>query len=315
MNRTWTAVLATAWIGTSFGMIACGGSGNGTRADGGGRGQTEAGQSGDGSGHGGARGAGGTPGFADANGAGVDANADATTADGTSDADGNNDLGGFESGRDADAGEDGNDAGPDLPGSIPRGSDGGLPHPTMSFFVTSEGSRTGNLGGLAAADDNCQHFGASGGLGAKTWKAYLSTTTENAVDRIGTGPWFNFKGEMIAENLDQLHEVGGLKNNLTQQTALTNTGQIVSGRSLMLPGFGNQHDILTGSLRNGRVKPNAHCDNWTSTTGLSGVGHVDRMGEQADPVAAASWNDAHEGQCSATRLGGGAGRIYCFAID
>jgi hypothetical protein len=63
------------------------------------------------------------------------------------------------------------------------------------------------------------------------------------------------------------------------------------------------------------VKPNAHCNNWTATTGASGVGHCDRMGIQADPVVAGSWNDAHEGQCADTQPGGGAGRFYCFAMN
>ena len=38
-----------------------------------------------------------------------------------------------------------------------------------------------------------------------------------------------------------------MKNNLTQQTSLTDKGLIVSGRTTKLPGEGNQHDILTGS--------------------------------------------------------------------
>jgi hypothetical protein len=120
---------------------------------------------------------------------------------------------------------------------------------------------------------------------------------------------------MIAESLTQLHEEGGMKNNLTQQTGLTDTGKIVSGRAVKNPGEPLEHDILTGTLRSGMVKPDAHCNNWTATTGASGVGHGDRMGIQADPVVAASWNDAHEGQCGNTEPGGGAGRYYCFATN
>jgi len=40
----------------------------------------------------------------------------------------------------------------------------------MSFFVTSTVPGTGNLGGLAGADQICQNLAAAGG---KTWHAYL----------------------------------------------------------------------------------------------------------------------------------------------
>ena len=128
---------------------------------------------------------------------------------------------------------------------------------------------------------------------------------------LGTGSW----AALVAMNLEQLHEEGGMKNNLTQQTALTDTGKIVSGRTVKNPGEQNEHDILTGSLRNGMVKGTSHCSNWTSDMGASGVGHSDRMGTQNDPVVAASWNEAHEDDCGNTKTGGGAGRFYCFATN
>src|SRR6185436_5158024 len=117
-------------------------------------------------------------------------------------------------------------------GATGTGGMAGGASPMMSFFVTSEKSMTGNLGGLAMADAKCARLAAAAGATAKTWKAYLSTATENARTRIGNGPWFNFKGDMVAANLMQLHEEGGMKNNLTQMTALTDTGKIVSGRSV-----------------------------------------------------------------------------------
>ena len=60
------------------------------------------------------------------------------------------------------------------------------------------------------------YFGAStgaaaAGAGGRTWRAYLSTqaadgqSAVNARDRIGRGPWQNFKGEVIAQNVDDLH--------------------------------------------------------------------------------------------------------------
>src|SRR6202140_4911524 len=75
--------------------------------------------------------------------------------------------------------------------------------PNMTFFVTSSGPGKGaELGGLEGADAHCQKLAATVGAGAKTWHAYLSTNTNlaeptktvNARDRIGKGPWQNFKG-------------------------------------------------------------------------------------------------------------------------
>jgi hypothetical protein len=198
------------------------------------------------------------------------------------------------------------------------GSDGstGAASAKMSFFVTSETSMTGNLGGLMMADAKCARLAMAAGVTGKTWKAYLSTTMESARSRIGMGPWFNFKGEMIAMNLMQLHEEGGMKNNLTQATALTDKGGIVPGRTLKPPGSNNnEHDILTGSNMDGSLKMGSNCTDWTSAMGDSWVGHGDRMGVQADPVVAMSWNSAHGGMCANTTPGGGAGRFYCFATN
>src|SRR5438270_12259748 len=77
--------------------------------------------------------------------------------------------------------------------------------PNMTFFVTSVGSGKGaDLGGLEGADRHCQTLAQGAGAGSKTWRAYLSTNagggSVNARDRIGKGPWVNFKGEQIAKD-------------------------------------------------------------------------------------------------------------------
>ena len=91
----------------------------------------------------------------------------------------------------------------------------------MSFFVTSVGSGKGaDLGGLEGADAHCQMLAEAAGAGAKTWRAYLSTSGDGAVnarDRIGAGPWVNAKGVEIAANLDELH---GDANKINKETAL-----------------------------------------------------------------------------------------------
>jgi hypothetical protein len=192
----------------------------------------------------------------------------------------------------------------------------------MSFFITSVGAGQGaDLGGLEGADRHCQQLAQSAGAGDRTWRAYLSTQAIggqpaiNARDRIGRGPWQNAKATMIARNVNELHNA----NNLTKETALTEKGDVVSGRG----DTPNRHDILTGSQPDGTaftVAEDRTCGNWTRSgaEGAAMVGHHDRRGLSEDPPAK-SWNSSHltRGGCSqeALRGTGGAGLLYCFAAD
>ncbi len=185
----------------------------------------------------------------------------------------------------------------------------------MSFFITSEGPGDGaNLGGLEGADRQCEDLAEVVGASNLTWRAYLSTTGPdgvNARDRIGSGPWYNAKGVLIAENLDELHG----ENNLTKETQLTEEGAMVNGRG----DTPNRHDILTGSQLDGTAFPagdDSTCGNWTSNgEGSAQVGHHDRTGGGANPT---SWNSAHGSRgCSQENLQGtgGNGYYYCFATE
>ena len=192
----------------------------------------------------------------------------------------------------------------------------------LGFFVTSTGPGKGaDLGGLAGADKQCQTLAAAVGAGSRTWHAYLSTTGAggvNARDRIGSGPWKNAKGTVVAKSVDDLHSAA---NNLTKQTALTEKGEMVNGRG----DTPNMHDILTGSSPDGRAIAGADgmtCGNWTkSGQGAAMVGHHDRQGLRDDD-ASKSWNSSHpsrgpDGGCSQAdlRSTGGDGLLYCFASN
>ncbi len=192
---------------------------------------------------------------------------------------------------------------------------------SMSFFVTSVGPGNGaNLGGLEGADRHCQTLAAAVGAGAKTWRAYLSTQGQGAVnarDRIGKGPWVNAKGATIAKDVAELHGA----NNLTKQTALSEKGEVINGRGDQP----NRHDILTGSQEDGTAFPpdkDMTCKNWTSATeGSAMVGHSDRIGLR-DDAPSKSWNSSHPsrgagGGCSQAdlRSTGGDGLTYCFAVN
>jgi hypothetical protein len=143
----------------------------------------------------------------------------------------------------------------------------------------------------------------------KRWKAYLSSSAENARDRIGQGPWHNAKGEPIAMNVDDLHSD---TNKISKETGLTETGAMVKGRG----DEPNMHDTLTGSNPDGTVAAGQTCGDWTNNgEGSAIVGHHDRIGLR-DDAASKSWNSSHPSRgCGKDDLpkSGGNGLFYCFA--
>jgi hypothetical protein len=216
------------------------------------------------------------------------------------------------------------------------GRAGGAPPPPMSFFITSVGRGDGaNYGGLAGADAYCQTLGSAAGRGAPVvWRAYLSTQGPGAVnarDRIGNGPWYNSRGQLVAQNLGQLHgdtiEQARIGNPMGKQFSLTEKQGIVNGVGDMP----NTHDILTGSQPDGRAYTDAAdhtCSNYTSNAeaparGAAGapppppgpsvqLGHSDKQGG-----GNSSWNSTHASRgCNQAGLvaTGGAGLLYCFAV-
>src|SRR3954467_14547079 len=105
--------------------------------------------------------------------------------------------------------------------------------PDMTFFVTGAGPGKGaDLGGIEGADQHCQTLAQRHGAGSQTWHAYLSTQEAggkpavNARDRIGNGPWKNFKGEVVATNVDDLH---AQNNKLGVMTSLSERGLTIPG--------------------------------------------------------------------------------------
>jgi hypothetical protein len=194
----------------------------------------------------------------------------------------------------------------------------------ITFFITSVGIGKGaDLGGIEGADQHCQSLAKAAGAGSRTWRAYLSTQgtalndpkVVHARDRIGSGPWHNAKGVMVASGVEDLHSA---KNNLTKETALDEKGQPVNDRS-QKP---NKHDILTGSRTDGTAFPGTPfsdmtCGNWTKsgTDGSAMTGHFDRAGP-IDHAWATSWNSSHPSRgCTQENLisTGGDGLLYCFA--
>jgi hypothetical protein len=205
----------------------------------------------------------------------------------------------------------------------------------MSFFVSSRGSvrgggdfreRSADPDGLAGADALCKTLAGEvlPELGRKTWRAYLSTETVDARDRIGEGPWRNAVGIVIAEDLEQLHEEREQSNNLL-------VGDFVNAFDEKgNPVTADRHDILTGTAPDGRRDPqNRTCGNWRSASPLAQalVGHADRKGTGTGN-GVRSWNGSHAVGCGpvpsngtgnrtpgTVTADGGRGSIYCFATD
>ena len=191
----------------------------------------------------------------------------------------------------------------------------------MTFFVTSTTSVTGNIGGLRGADNRCQTLATAAGAGNRTWRAYLSVEHDpdngnratDARSRIGNGPWVNASGAVVASTLTELHARKGEPSVFVDEKGQRINGQWQGSPSPV------EHDIMTGSTADGTLLAGFTCADWTSDSAAAfgQVGHSDGLGPNGDTSGSlSSWNSAHANQnCANTAPRGGAGRVYCFAIN
>jgi hypothetical protein len=208
----------------------------------------------------------------------------------------------------------------------------------FSFFVTSlatmraqSGSQNGfggNLGGLAGADAICQTAAAAVGGGNKTWRAFLSVYNNgspiHAIDRIGTGPWYDRNGRLIANDIAGL--IAG--NRPLGDSATVNDLPDETGTPLTT--FGDTHDIMTASTATGRFEGTSAvnaCNDWTDAG--AGTSNTVRCGHSWPAMSGQHWIRAHQlrgcspgvnlvqdgpGTGTSVGAGGGWGGIYCFAL-
>ncbi|HTM22459.1 MAG TPA: hypothetical protein VL172_18185, partial [Kofleriaceae bacterium] len=208
----------------------------------------------------------------------------------------------------------------------------------FSFFVTSlatmraqSGSQDGfggDLGGLAGADEICRQAAAAVGFGDKTWRAFLSVTDGgdgqpvNAIDRVGTGPWYDRAHRLVAADA-----AGLVQNRPDGDPAIMNDLPDETGAPLSL--LGDAHDVMTGSDTEGHLlfdDPVTTCQDWTSAVGPGSEGQV-AAGHSWPADSGSNWIAAHAlrgcaagvnliqdgpGTGDCVGCSGGYGAIYCL---
>lgn len=223
----------------------------------------------------------------------------------------------------------------------------------FSFFATShaalqresgsEDGFGGDLGGLSGADAICQSIAeySSPCQSNKVWRAFLSTSTEDAIDRIGTGPWYDRLGRLLANDVEELQNDRppnahpAIKDDFPNEDGVPN--QYPDGDHV------DNHQFLTGSNSEGRLFDEnvgagticedtwsiaaATCNDWTTSAevGCPRVGH-----SWPRQISGINWISVwNEGGCApggvltdtggpdgSRRVGsaGGYGGFYCFAV-
>jgi hypothetical protein len=220
-------------------------------------------------------------------------------------------------------------------GATTGGTGGATECQHFSFFMTSyeaikreSGSDDGfggDLGGLEGADERCRTIAeyALPCAGQKVWRAFLSTSAEDAIDRIGDGPWYDFAGRTVALTTDDL--LNERPNNcdpeivddLPNEYGIPNHDPDGTGEV-------DNHDALTGSDAQGRYAgAEATCNDWTSVgSGAPRVGHSWPGGPSrhwlsamdASGCAAGVMLEDRAGTGSCVGCHGGYGGWYCFAL-
>lgn len=111
--------------------------------------------------------------------------------------------------------------------------------PQMNVFLALTGpARGADRPVLEVSDQHCHDLAYARGFGHLTWRAYLDGPGVRARERIGTGPWYNYHGVLIAESLAQLHSDD---NNLWRESAATVTGELAPEAAFEWP-WGSELD-------------------------------------------------------------------------
>jgi hypothetical protein len=205
--------------------------------------------------------------------------------------------------------------------------------------------RFGKSDGLAGADEICRQLAESGypGAGCKTWRAFLSVTKGpngtpiNAIDRVGSGPWYDRTDRLVAMTKDDLVQDrprgadAAIINDLPNEFGVPNHNPDGLG-------FVDNHTTITGTGAKGvlfSMDWGFTCHDWTSKVGTDGtpkIGFSWKGG--AGAISGSSWYSGqfNEAGCAdyiniTDMMGpdqldkrgvgsqGGYGGFYCLALE
>lgn len=209
----------------------------------------------------------------------------------------------------------------------------------FSFFVTSLAAMQreaqspdgfgGDLGGLSGADELCRRIAerALACAGQKQWRAFLSTTTEDAIDRVGSGPWYDRTGRLVANTISELAN----ERPVTADPAIIDDLPNEDGVPNHAPDgtLVDNHDVLTGSDELGRfvAAGGATCNDWTSAAAgtprprvghawpATNIGHWISAHDASGCLPGISLDAAGSGATGSVGAMGGYGAIYCLALS
>jgi hypothetical protein len=207
---------------------------------------------------------------------------------------------------------------------------------------------TGAGAGLRGADKICATLAETSMPGAyfKGWRAFLSVTSDaygkqvNAIDRIGTGPWYDRLGRVLAPTLNDLKNIRPQNGDATIQNDLPNETGTLNHHPGPAGAEEDNHHMLTGSTATGTLKSaTATCKDWTvsvhsTANGKPFCGLAFPRGT-GGTAANAHWLSAYEAPGCAAGIeiiigggptqeasaggwiggGGGYGGFYCFALN
>lgn len=240
-------------------------------------------------------------------------------------------------------------------GSCPYAGEGATAH--FSFFVTSQAGlerlsgsangfggdlRYGEADGLSGADKICRELAEAAyeGAGCKTWRAFLSVTKDasgnpvNAGDRIGSGPWYDRLGRLVAMNKNDLLQAWpagadpAIAQDLPNEFGVPNHDPDGTGKV-------DNHNTITGTSAGGMLTSTDWtftCHDWTSSVGEDGTPRIGFSWKGgAANMDGAMWyaSNITEGGCAAIvnttdsmdfsirGIGarGGYGGFYCLALE
>lgn len=153
-------------------------------------------------------------------------------------------------------------------------------------FVTKT-RYNGNLGGLVGADQKCNTAAEAAGLGG-TWKAWLSDSNTNAIDRIAeVGPWYDIVPNETWVNQKVFNNKAGL--------ATTPLAGIQNNEDGSFNSSGTS--VWTGTSVGGVASAN-HCLSWTSTSSIAVYGVAGKVNN--------GWTSYSTNSCSDTAS------LYCI---